>query len=189
MLADPGSGWRWDKGVCRFCGVGCGIKIATAEGRVVAVQGDPENDVNRGLLCAKGYANAQIQYGDDNVLKRLRIEKGDVTRALAEAPVVARFSELGADVDLALFHDAHQVERLQLIFTLAAFGVHPEPIEDFAAFCGSDKRLGLAVLPMVGVIIIVNQFATDEPAVADDRRTWQTTGAAVDDPSWGTWRT
>ena len=30
----------------------------------------------------------QIQYGPDNVLKHLRIEKGDVERALAEAPVV-----------------------------------------------------------------------------------------------------
>src|SRR5213596_75823 len=30
----------------------------------------------------------QIQYGPDNVLKRLKIEKGDVERALREAPVV-----------------------------------------------------------------------------------------------------
>ncbi|MDH3459346.1 MAG: xanthine dehydrogenase family protein molybdopterin-binding subunit, partial [Gemmatimonadota bacterium] len=30
----------------------------------------------------------QIQYGSDNVLKHLRIEKGDVERALADAPVV-----------------------------------------------------------------------------------------------------
>ncbi|HXF94466.1 MAG TPA: xanthine dehydrogenase family protein molybdopterin-binding subunit [Gemmatimonadales bacterium] len=30
----------------------------------------------------------QIQYGPDNVMKRLRIEKGDVERALARAPVV-----------------------------------------------------------------------------------------------------
>src|SRR3989441_1763389 len=30
----------------------------------------------------------QIQYGADNVLKRLKIEKGDVERALAHAPVV-----------------------------------------------------------------------------------------------------
>ncbi len=30
----------------------------------------------------------QVQYGTDNVLKRLRIEKGDVSRALAGAPVV-----------------------------------------------------------------------------------------------------
>ena len=23
-LVDPETGWRWDKGACRFCGAGCG---------------------------------------------------------------------------------------------------------------------------------------------------------------------
>jgi len=39
----------------------------------------------------------QVQYGDDNVLKRLRIEKGEVERALAEAPrVIEGVYETGA---------------------------------------------------------------------------------------------
>jgi len=33
---------RWDKGVCRFCGTGCGVLIGTKGGRVVATQGDPD---------------------------------------------------------------------------------------------------------------------------------------------------
>ena len=33
--AEEPKGWRWDRGVCRFCGVGCGIQIASANGRVV----------------------------------------------------------------------------------------------------------------------------------------------------------
>ena len=28
------AGWRWDKAVCRFCGTGCGIMMATKEGKV-----------------------------------------------------------------------------------------------------------------------------------------------------------
>jgi nitrate reductase NapA len=28
-----GDGWKWDKAVCRFCGVGCGIMMATKQGR------------------------------------------------------------------------------------------------------------------------------------------------------------
>lgn len=32
---------RWDRGVCRFCGTGCGIQIGTQGNRVVAVKGDP----------------------------------------------------------------------------------------------------------------------------------------------------
>ncbi len=61
------AGWSWDKGVCRFCGVGCGIQIATEGGRIVAIKGDPDSPVNRGLLCVKGYANAKILYGADRL--------------------------------------------------------------------------------------------------------------------------
>ena len=71
VLADPGSGWRWDKGVCRFCGVGCGIQIATSNRKIVAVKGDPDCEVNRGLLCIKGYANAEISYGADRLTQPL----------------------------------------------------------------------------------------------------------------------
>ncbi len=76
-LLDPQHGWRWDKGVCRFCGVGCGLQIATKDGRVAAVKGDPDSPVNRGLLCVKGYANAQIMYGEDRLERPLlRMKNG-----------------------------------------------------------------------------------------------------------------
>ena len=52
--------WKWDKGVCRFCGTGCGLMLATKDGRVVAQKGDVENSVNRGWQCVKGYFNAKI---------------------------------------------------------------------------------------------------------------------------------
>jgi nitrate reductase NapA len=69
--------WKWDKAVCRFCGVGCGIMIATKKGRVVAVKGDPKSPVNRGLTCIKGYANAKIMYGEDRLTKPLlRVKDG-----------------------------------------------------------------------------------------------------------------
>jgi nitrate reductase NapA len=64
-------GWRWDKGVCRFCGTGCGILIGTKDGRVVGTKGDPDAPVNRGLNCIKGYFNAKIQYGKDRLTRPL----------------------------------------------------------------------------------------------------------------------
>jgi len=73
-LVDPlekSLGWSWDRGVCRFCGVGCGIEIATKDGRIVAVRGDAKSPVNRGLLCVKGYANAEIPYGEDRLTRPL----------------------------------------------------------------------------------------------------------------------
>jgi len=60
-------GWRWDKAACRFCGTGCGIMMATKNGKIVAVKGDPAAPVNRGLNCIKGYFNAKIMYGADRL--------------------------------------------------------------------------------------------------------------------------
>ena len=63
--------WQWDKSVCRFCGTGCGIMVATKEGRVVATKGDPAAPVNRGLNCVKGYFNGKILYGKDRLTQPL----------------------------------------------------------------------------------------------------------------------
>ena len=62
---------RWDKGVCRFCGTGCGVLVGTKNDRVVATQGDPDAPVNRGLNCIKGYFLSKIMYGSDRLTKPL----------------------------------------------------------------------------------------------------------------------
>ncbi|MDP6875330.1 MAG: molybdopterin-dependent oxidoreductase, partial [Alphaproteobacteria bacterium] len=66
-----GDGIRWDKGVCRFCGTGCGVLVGTKDGRVVATQGDPDAPVNKGLNCIKGYFLSKIMYGKDRLTKPL----------------------------------------------------------------------------------------------------------------------
>lgn len=75
-------GWRWDKAVCRFCGTGCGIMIATKDDKIVAVKGDPAAPVNRGLNCIKGYFTAKIMYGADRLTEPLlRVdEKGEFNK-------------------------------------------------------------------------------------------------------------
>jgi nitrate reductase NapA len=68
---------RWDKGVCRYCGTGCGVLVGVKDGRIVATQGDPDAPVNRGLNCVKGYFLAKIQYGQDRLTKPLlRMKNG-----------------------------------------------------------------------------------------------------------------
>ena len=69
--------WKWDKSVCRFCGTGCGIMVATKDDRIVAVKGDPAAPVNRGLNCIKGYFNAKIMYGADRLKTPLMRVDGD----------------------------------------------------------------------------------------------------------------
>lgn len=69
--AQAESGWRWDKSVCRFCGTGCGVMVATKDDKIIAVKGDPAAPVNKGLNCIKGYFLAKIMYGADRLTQPL----------------------------------------------------------------------------------------------------------------------
>ena len=69
--AQAESGWRWDKSVCRFCGTGCGVMVATQNDKIIAVKGDPAAPVNKGLNCIKGYFLAKIMYGADRLTQPL----------------------------------------------------------------------------------------------------------------------
>lgn len=42
------------KSTCCYCGVGCGVLIATEDGRITGVRGDPGHPANFGRLCTKG---------------------------------------------------------------------------------------------------------------------------------------
>lgn len=66
---------KWVKGVCRYCGAGCGVYAGVTDGKVVAVQGDKDN-WNKGFLCVKGYYLPSILYADDRA-KYPMLRKGD----------------------------------------------------------------------------------------------------------------
>jgi len=75
------AGLAWDKAPCRYCGTGCGVQVGTRDGRVVAVRGDPDSPVNRGLLCVKGYHLPGLLYGSDRLTHPLRrTPDGDLER-------------------------------------------------------------------------------------------------------------
>ena len=42
------------KSICCYCGVGCGVIIATDAARISGVRGDPDHPANSGSLCTKG---------------------------------------------------------------------------------------------------------------------------------------
>lgn len=85
----------WHKGVCRFCGTGCGIMIGVRDGKVVDVKGD-EYAHNRGRLCIKGILNREILYVRDRALYPMIRRNGRLERASwdeAMALVAERFRE------------------------------------------------------------------------------------------------
>ena len=50
---------------CRECAAGCGLLVETRDGRVIKAEGNPDHQVNRGALCARGQAGVQGLYNPD----------------------------------------------------------------------------------------------------------------------------
>jgi nitrate reductase NapA len=72
---------QWVKGVCRYCGVGCGVMAGVNKGRIVAVKGDQENSVNKGRLCIKGILLPKIMDTKDRLRYPLIRKDGQLVRA------------------------------------------------------------------------------------------------------------
>ncbi len=77
---EPGArdadGVRWDKAPCRFCGTGCHVQVGVKGGKVVAIAGDQKAEVNKGLLCVKGYHVGLALYGADRLRQPLLRKNG-----------------------------------------------------------------------------------------------------------------
>ncbi|MFD0966473.1 nitrate reductase catalytic subunit NapA [Seminibacterium arietis] len=79
---------KWDKAPCRFCGTGCGVLVGIKDNRLVASQGDPDAEVNRGLNCIKGYFLPKIMYGKDRLTQpMLRMKNGQYDKNGEFTPV------------------------------------------------------------------------------------------------------
>ena len=48
------------RSVCPYCAVGCGQLIFHKQGKMVAVEGDPDSPISRGHLCPKGSNTFQL---------------------------------------------------------------------------------------------------------------------------------
>lgn len=66
--------------ICCFCGVGCGVIVATDEnGKGTNIEGDPDHPINQGALCSKGAALIQVTNNErrvDKVLYRAPYSSG-----------------------------------------------------------------------------------------------------------------
>ena len=60
------------RSVCRECPAGCGVTARTREGRAVKLEGNPEDPIGRGALCARGQAALQALYHPDRFAGPMR---------------------------------------------------------------------------------------------------------------------
>ena len=87
---------KWVKGVCRYCGTGCGVLAGVKGNKIVAVKGDPDCPVNRGRLCVKGILLPKIIDTPDRVLHPLIKKDGELVQATWDEAldlIVAKYKE------------------------------------------------------------------------------------------------
>ena len=92
--AEGADGLLWQKAPCRFCGTGCGTLVGVKDGRVVAVQGDLECPVNKGLLCVKGYHAGVALYGKDRLKVPLIRKRGRLVSCSWDEAITAIAKEV-----------------------------------------------------------------------------------------------
>ncbi len=64
------------KSVCPYCGVGCGLLLKTAKGKVIGLRPDPEHPISRGTLCPKGATAYEVVHHAERLTKPL-LRKND----------------------------------------------------------------------------------------------------------------
>ncbi len=57
----------WLRSTCFECEALCGIRVRKIDGRLVKVEGDPEDPASRGGVCARGQALPQAMYHPDRI--------------------------------------------------------------------------------------------------------------------------
>jgi assimilatory nitrate reductase catalytic subunit len=89
---DPVSGYvsaqktteRWVATTCGYCSVGCGLFIGVKNGKAVAVRGNPDHPVNRGMLCPKGLSEHHTIDSPLRARYPMRRRKGRLVRTTWE---------------------------------------------------------------------------------------------------------
>ncbi len=62
--------------ICHFCSGGCGLLLHIKEGKLVHLEGDPDNPVNEGALCPKAASLEQVAYSPDRPKRPMRRAPG-----------------------------------------------------------------------------------------------------------------
>ncbi len=68
----------WHRGTCRLCGTGCRVQLGlNAEGKPIALRGEPDSRTNYGYLCMKGMMFYKIMTHPERLTMPLYRERKD----------------------------------------------------------------------------------------------------------------
>jgi formate dehydrogenase major subunit len=138
--------------ICCFCAVGCGAIVASQDGQVVNIEGDPDHPINQGSLCSKGMALSQINTVDGEINpRRLQTVKyrAPGSNTWEEKDWHWAFSEIAKRVketrdDYFIETDGgHTVNRLEAIASLGGAALDSE---ECALIVKAMRALGLVYI-------------------------------------------
>jgi anaerobic selenocysteine-containing dehydrogenase len=83
---------RWDKTLCPYCGVGCGLLVRVEDGVVTRVKGDPDHPANFGDVCAKAVHLPPTLRGPDRLRHPELRSRRDAERRRVPWELALRFT-------------------------------------------------------------------------------------------------
>jgi len=120
--------------LCRSCPAGCGVTAKSREGRVIKLEGNPEDPISGGALCARGQAAIQEVYAVDRLrgpMQRqangtfLPISWDEALKRVSEAITAARGAHRIGSVRFLTRAEPGSAGALQRAF-MAGLGARPE---------------------------------------------------------------
>lgn len=112
---------------CALCVNCCGIKAYVSEGKIVKIEGDPENPLNRGHLCPKGERLIEWEYSPHRLKYPLKREDGMWRRINWDealdiiAETLIRIKEEHGAHALAVYNGSVGVEHVECSFFAQRF--------------------------------------------------------------------
>jgi formate dehydrogenase alpha subunit len=119
--------------VCPFCGCGCSFYLVSEGDRVTAIEPSPQNPVNRGMLCVKGWNAYEFIHSHDRLTVPLVRKQGALVESTWEEAlkiVSSRLSDIRAKSgprSLAFLSSAKVTNEENYLFmkmARAAFGTN-----------------------------------------------------------------
>jgi molybdopterin-containing oxidoreductase family molybdopterin binding subunit len=145
----------WIPSACGMCYNQCGIRGHRVDGTLVKIEGNPDNPIGRGRLCARGLAGIQLLYDPhrvDRPLRRTNPQKGigvdpgwqeiDWDEALDE--ITARLQKVRQEDPRGLFFSGTVISLAPLMHALGtflpAFG-SPDAFVSDGHHCGNAEHI------------------------------------------------
>lgn len=136
---------------CRECGAGCGLIAETRDGRAIKLEGNPDNPLNHGALCARGQASLQGLYNPDRFRGPMVKENG-AWKATTWDDAINRLATgvAGAKGKGSVFLNQHESGSLPRFIDawLSAYGfsqhLSVDPEADTAAMEANRRTYGVA---------------------------------------------